>query len=228
MTSSPQAKTYMHCWLFASAEVGGQRYIAIRGVNFRGEYDAQRPQAPMQTPWWHVPTSKFEISPNEAPPSLEDTLTKIMPIALNEWPALRDIPVGYTEQIVPKGADPITRIAFDYGKREILPPIKLKPGEPLPYPRHPVLWLPAGDVTLMQGETSQQGNQISPYLIRGPISEPMETPEGIRRVIAKDLVLQADVGDMFVNAFGPLFPMAKDSIRPTINPDLAICGLDPR
>jgi hypothetical protein len=160
----------MHCWLMAKIEVGGETFVALRGVNWRGEYDASRPHAPANTPWWHVPSSKFAFNPNGSVPSIEETKGKVIPIIHQEWPVLEHGTIvavekettgawgGFTQDGKPEA---VTRIAFDLGVASRLPEIILRPGEKLPWPRHPVAWINADSITkLPNGQLERQGAHV--------------------------------------------------------------------
>lgn len=226
----------MHTWLCPKITVAGHNYIALRGVNWRGEYDQAHPHGMMGVAWWHVPSTKFAFDRALPPPDIQQTLNIVLPMAIKEWPALESARIAHVDQNLAGwgGVDgegrqePVTRIAFDLGVRDELPKFILRPNDTLPWPRHPVEWIPVDQIGCFDTEM-RQGNQRSPYIVEGDHVARMEMPEGPRRAIARDFILQANVAEMFENAYGPdFFPRRHMPVRPDISPDLAICGVDLR
>ena len=190
----------MHCWLAAKVEVGGETYICLRGINWRGEYD------PSVAPRWHVPTSKFTFDVDREPPSKDEVVKTIMPIVMQEWPALgkaelvgavQDLSGNWGGNWVSGGItndgkiEAVTSLAFNFGIQSELPSVVLKPTAKLPWPRQPVTWIKANDVRCYPA------GKGSICIVHGAHRVTMETPEKAQDMIASDLELQSSVAFAF-------------------------------
>lgn len=176
----------MHCWLAAKAEVAGEVYVCLRGVNFDHErtYDRDHPGVEHLKPFWHVPSTKVtyatpdQISAVTEPrewmkliPDTEATLTRVHQGIEVEWPALAQAQVVAADceltgawggcPIVNKETgerrfDAVTRVFLDFGAVDVLPTVKFKPEATLPWCRHPVEWIKARRIV----DYVQKGNPV--------------------------------------------------------------------
>lgn len=229
MTEEIKRSGLMHCWLMAKAEVAGRDYICLRGVNFRGEYregpraheGGSRAHHKAPDPWLHVPTVAFKFNPAQEPPGAVQSMEKASALITTEWPALAQAKIIAGDQELTgklggtnaKGeVESVTRLAFDFGPVDRLPDVELKPGQTLPWPRHPVFWVAADEIA-DYGERVQQGAYKSAYQLMGRHAVEREIEDGkdeknLPRIVKEPVTIQnmpfqQTVGDMFVKAFGP-------------------------
>ncbi len=218
----------MHCWLAPTAEVNGETYICVRGVNFRGEYRTgprlneagDRSHQVERPEWLHVPSVTFPYDVN----NLDETANAI--VALEqvaqkikaEWPALAEAKmqvVGqkFTSQwggTTQAGAsEAVTRFYLDLGKLDKLPDVVMKPDERVPFPRHPVFWVKASDIAMAADESCrfQNGADASLYKLAKSHTITMET-DATGTTITRPTdgnLLQETVGDIYRAVRGDSF-----------------------
>lgn len=139
-------------------------------------YNADHKGLKHDVPFFHVPTVKFPFGRIKAPPSVEETKKRAMPLVEKEWPALAKATIVDVDQeltgvwggrLILKGkrySDPVTRILLDLGHLEKPPEIINRPSERLSWLRHPVVWMRAKDIfKLAKKPFVHHGNQVSRY-----------------------------------------------------------------
>jgi hypothetical protein len=204
----------MHCWFMPVIRVHDHLHVLLRGVNWRGEYDDNPIHFHQKFPWWHVPSSKFAYDPEKVP-STEETLRLVMPVLREEWPAIAHGKIVAADQdregrwggvSLANEIETVTRIAIDLGTAATLPEVVLRPGQKLPWPRHPTVWIRADRVSeLADTSEGETGVKNSPFIVGGEQRVSLETDGGLREMAVSDLRLKQSAGVMFTNAFGPIF-----------------------
>lgn len=208
----------MHCWLISKATLQDQDHVLLRGVNFdpNKTYDQHHPGVEHGVPFWHVPTVKFAYDVAEPIPSIDQTRLQVEKLIAAEWPGLQTAQIidvdqektgawgGYplNAKTGARSFDAVTRFMLDFGNVTSLPDIKLKPGQTLPFPRHPVRWMKANlFLQYKDGETMQQGNQVSSFFVAGRPKVAMETTPGsgpIVEMTAQNILFQHTLATMLV------------------------------
>ncbi|MDD3182207.1 MAG: hypothetical protein PHD48_05325 [Alphaproteobacteria bacterium] len=233
----PPLSGIMHCWLAVAAEVGGDTYICVRGVNFLNEYRSgmrssekgNRMHQKERPPWLHVPTVTFpydvkDLEGTVSPSAAENQVTQKIQ---QQWSGLAAASLTVVDQNFTSSwgatnaageTEAVTRLFLDFGKVVKLPTVLLSPNTRPPYPRHPVFWVKAKDIIWAGAENCgfKHGPYPSRYKLIKPYSIQMELDAkgNLEEKRVRGYLFQETVGDIFRKVRGnALFSRLRRSTK---------------